>query len=382
MPDSVIKRAVNRAAILRMLQMTPPLRRCQLSAHGEIRPSSVSSIVQQLLAQQLIRPTAPAQAKSALELDPTVKHVLAVAITANGINAGRVFLDGHITDWQQLDLPRQASAATIIAAAATLLAPLHATAAQHVLGIGVSLPGIIDSARGICRQSVLFGREANVAVAATLAAHLQLDQAQIHLDNDARCQLWSAAWFERLLHANADMLYVGIDQGIGCAMIMAGQRILGQQLAAGELGHVRAGNDGRLCACGRSDCLETYCSINAVLAEVAQIRPDQALSSADLAAAAAADPGILAVLDRQARRLAEMLAGLVAVVDPGVLVLGAANLELAQLLANLLQRHLYSELVGLHAGSTAVVHTVAIADATIRGAAGRVLNKLFSSTIG
>ena len=40
--------------------------------------------------------------------------------------------------------------------------------------------------------------------------------------------------------------------------------VYGHDGFAGELGHVIARRDGRLCGCGRKGCLETYCSATGV----------------------------------------------------------------------------------------------------------------------
>ena len=56
-----------------------------------------------------------------------------------------------------------------------------------------------------------------------------------------------------------DVALVRIGLGVGCGLIVNGQRITGAHSAAGEIGHVTVGTDGGAqCSCGNVGCLETW----------------------------------------------------------------------------------------------------------------------------
>ncbi len=59
------------------------------------------------------------------------------------------------------------------------------------------------------------------------------------------------------------MVYISVSTGIGSGLILRGQLYTGSG-KAGELGHICAGTEGRLCGCGRKDCLELYASGTAI----------------------------------------------------------------------------------------------------------------------
>lgn len=62
-----------------------------------------------------------------------------------------------------------------------------------------------------------------------------------------------------------DFIMITLGTGVGSGIIINGQLVYGHDGFAGELGHmIVKRNNGRLCACGRSGCLETYCSANGV----------------------------------------------------------------------------------------------------------------------
>lgn len=62
-----------------------------------------------------------------------------------------------------------------------------------------------------------------------------------------------------------DFIMITLGTGVGSGIIINGQLVYGHDGLAGELGHmIVKRNNGRLCACGRSGCLETYCSATGV----------------------------------------------------------------------------------------------------------------------
>ena len=62
-----------------------------------------------------------------------------------------------------------------------------------------------------------------------------------------------------------DFIMITLGTGVGSGIVINGQLVYGHDGFAGELGHViMKRNNGRLCGCGRTGCLETYCSATGV----------------------------------------------------------------------------------------------------------------------
>lgn len=62
-----------------------------------------------------------------------------------------------------------------------------------------------------------------------------------------------------------DFIMITLGTGVGSGIVINGQLVYGHDGFAGELGHVIVKrNNGRLCGCGRSGCLEAYCSATGV----------------------------------------------------------------------------------------------------------------------
>ena len=63
-----------------------------------------------------------------------------------------------------------------------------------------------------------------------------------------------------------NFIMITLGTGVGSGIVVDGNVIYGSDGFAGELGHViyDRSKDGRLCGCGRTGCLETYCSATGV----------------------------------------------------------------------------------------------------------------------
>ncbi len=62
-----------------------------------------------------------------------------------------------------------------------------------------------------------------------------------------------------------DFIMITLGTGVGSGIVINGQVVYGHDGLAGELGHmIMKRNNGRLCGCGRTGCLEAYCSATGV----------------------------------------------------------------------------------------------------------------------
>jgi glucokinase len=242
--------------------------------------------------------------------------VLAVGLDIGGtkIAAGVVDADGHVLTRRDTPTPvddRQSLVDAIIGLAGDLAGehPVHA--------VGVGVAGLVD-------------REGETV---RFAAHLPFEDEPLRrevedvlglpvvVDNDANAGGWAEARFGAARGAQ-DAVFVAVGTGIGGAIIIDGQVRRGWQGAGGEIGHLIVERDGRPCPCGSRGCWEQYGSGRALLRAAKEAGFDVPHGAAVTAAAMAGD-------DRAQRVLADIggwvgvgIAGLVAVLDPEVVVVG------------------------------------------------------------
>ncbi|GAA4901321.1 ROK family transcriptional regulator [Streptomonospora salina] len=187
-----------------------------------------------------------------------------------------------------------------------------------VCGSGIGLPGTVEFATGRAETPPVLADWGGVDIASLVAEWFP---APVLIDNDVNVM---ALGEHRAVHPGVgDLLFVKVSTGIGAGIVAGGELLRGSLGAAGEIGHipVRDG-DGTPCRCGGTDCLEAVAAGPALLARM-NARDRRAGGVAELAALAHEGDSAAAALVRQAgRRLGEVLAGAVNLLNPEVIVLG------------------------------------------------------------
>jgi glucokinase len=141
------------------------------------------------------------------------------------------------------------------------------------------------------------------------------------VDNDANAGGWAEARFGAASGCQ-EALFVGVGTGIGGALVIGGQLRRGAYGTGGEIGHIIVERDGRPCPCGSRGCWEQYASGRAFLRAARESGFDVAHGAEVTAAAAAGDATAIGVFDEIGTWLGLGIAGLVAVLDPEVVVIG------------------------------------------------------------
>jgi len=128
---------------------------------------------------------------------------------------------------------------------------------ENIMGIGISLPGLIDRQRGI---SIIIDRPIkwrNVDVKGIFEREFHFP---VVILNDANAM----ALGEKMLGSHSkglkDMIYVALRSGFGSAVFLDGTLYQGQRGLAGNIGHVTVNNTGPECSCGNHGCIEVYCN--------------------------------------------------------------------------------------------------------------------------
>lgn len=123
-------------------------------------------------------------------------------------------------------------------------------------GIGIGVPGLIDSWEGLVIEAANLPGWENVPIVDLFAREFNIP---ILLENDAN----AAAMGEYLFgsgRGNEDFVYVTISTGIGGGAILDGRLYSGSNSNATEIGHSMINFDGPRCKCGNSGCFEAYAS--------------------------------------------------------------------------------------------------------------------------
>lgn len=244
--------------------------------------------------------------------------VLAVAIGRSRSQLAIFDLEGRELAGDTRDHGVGISAPELMPQLAERLTTMLADVEPPVLGIGISLPGIVDPEKIVSVDSPVMGGWDGVDLAPYLR---QVADVPIFLANDADVLARSELFGPGEKPRNA--LVVKASTGLGMGVIADGRIVTGAMGAAGEIGHTRLDSAGELpCRCGSTGCLETIAGGWALVARLVESGV-QAGHVRDLVAAALAGDAVARGLLRESgRHLGELLAIAINLLNPEVVVIG------------------------------------------------------------
>ena len=314
-----LAREINRDLILQLVRAHQPIARVDLVRHSGLQNSTVSSIVEQLLAEGWIFEgeavkTARGRRPTHISLNSRLAMLVADAHPGRA-NLAVVNLNGEIVSRETVILPRTPEEG--VPALAEALLALRARHPDLTFeGAGICLPGRIDPAshRLLLAPNL---RWHDFAIGETLQRHLGMP---VELANDANACLLTELWFGHLDGVRNAVL-LAISEGVGAAILADGQLISGHQGMAGEFGHICYDPQGPTCGCGRRGCWEVFASSTAALRTYAQNTGNAGpLRYADLVQRAGiGDAAALNAIQQQARAIGRGLRMVTATLSPEVI---------------------------------------------------------------
>lgn len=181
-----------------------------------------------------------------------------------------------------------------------------------------------------------------------------------------------------------DFIMITLGTGVGSGIVINGQVVYGHDGFAGELGHVIVKrNNGRLCGCGRTGCLEAYCSATGVARtarEFLEIRanepsllrniPIEDITSKDVYDAAMnGDKLARDVFEYTGTILGEAMADMMVFSSPAAFILFGGLAKSGELLLKPLRNAMDKNMMGIFKGKAKVMLSeLKEADAAVLGA--------------
>lgn len=125
---------------------------------------------------------------------------------------------------------------------------------SRIVGVGVSMPGLVDSVLGV---NLSIKEVVNKDVKANIQSLFNMN---VVVENDARMEAYGELLFGKVKNT-ANSLVVHWGWGLGLGIIHNGALYSGSQGFAGEFSHIRIISEGDLCECGKTGCLQTIASL-------------------------------------------------------------------------------------------------------------------------
>lgn len=124
-------------------------------------------------------------------------------------------------------------------------------AGEKILGIGISVPGIVDEDSQMITSSYVLGIE-NIHTG-DIASYFSYP---CTFYNDAN----SAGTAEVHSIDGENMIYLSLSNSVGGAVFLGKKLYAGDHYQGGEFGHMTLIPEGKRCYCGKYGCVDVYCS--------------------------------------------------------------------------------------------------------------------------
>lgn len=250
-------RAANRLLMFDLLFPNHTMSRVELGRQTGLSRVAASEAVGDMLDKRILREIGiderSGRGKRAvmLAINPDVWRIVSVDLSQPYVLRGAlVNLCGGIV--QRVEVPLEDEGRVDLDEVFDLIRSLIAQAGEHVLGIGVAVPGVVTREGRVVQSTNLSWSDFELR---------DMIEGEFVLRTMVCNEVRVALLAERFLgKGSSDCLFVRLARGVGTAVLVNDQLVYGTSYAAGEIGHAVVDPEGPQCACGKRGCLETLIS--------------------------------------------------------------------------------------------------------------------------
>ena len=263
-------RDINRQIILNHIREKEPISRSAIADITELQRSTVSLIVEELKDEDFITEvhgeSSGGRPPILLSLKKSNPFALGIAVMTTKTLVATCDLTARVIEKEEFDTDPNVK--ITMSRIKEIVGRLIAKNNGSIQEIGISLPGIVDSKKGVGIFIPNF-KWRNLKVVAELKAATGLN---VRVENDANSAALAELWFgQPKIRQFRDFIFVLVEDGIGTGIVFDGQIYQGKEGTAGEFGHMTIGQGAPVvCATGSGECWEAFASDRAALARYAK----------------------------------------------------------------------------------------------------------------
>ncbi|WP_248926989.1 ROK family transcriptional regulator [Paenibacillus hamazuiensis] len=249
-----LMKEINQSLIFNAIREKGPLSRSQLAKDLSLSPTTVTVIVDRLMAGGFLMEVGKGDSSGGrkpvlVQLKPGAGMVIAIDLdqeTAAILNMNaEILLTRDIPPFGPDNLVE-----VLIRLIREMVREFRQMDALRLIGIGIAVPGIIDLDKGKVITAANM-KIYHLSLKEELAKHFQVP---ILLENDA-----NAAAYGEFLYGRSrgvpNFLYLHVGKAVGAGLFLSGSLFTGGGGGAGEFGHVTVDHAGPVCHCGNIGCL-------------------------------------------------------------------------------------------------------------------------------
>jgi len=395
--DQESLRQINLSTVLTHLRQNAPISRAALAEITGLNRATITRLVRELIEHGFVHETGLQSLRAGrpsilLQLDPDAGCIIGAEIEVNFGSIILTDLAARVLWRQEVDFGKSNEQDVILNSIAQLVRQACSKAAEmnrHILGLGMSLPGLVDVASGV----LLFApnmRWSDVPVKEWLQKDFDIP---IYLDNKANMAALAESYFGSARDSQY-VLYINITAGVGAGIVLSQRIMAGASGLAGEVGHMTINPDGPECNCGSLGCWETYVSALAVfrrvrdailageesqLAEVVQDGFERITIPLMVEAARKGDRVALDALEETGFYLGVGLANLINALNPQKVVLGGYVTQAYEFLLPVIQKTVRERALRWPREAADIVVATYLNDASLMGSVATVYGQILSN---
>lgn len=268
--DQHLVKKINKAIVLDTIIKNSPLSRAQLSDMTGLNKGTVSTLVNELIGEQLVYEIGLGRSSGGrkpvmLVFNKSAGYAIGIDLGVHYILAVLTDLDGQIVAEKQIELEAHdtASALDALIDTAQALTAQAPPSPYGIIGAGVGVAGIVDDAGVVLFAPNLEWEQ--VELRRMLSDKLGIP---VTIDNEANAGALGEMQYGAAKETS-DIVYLSVGTGIGAGIVIGKQLMKGAGGFSGEIGHTTIETNGKKCRCGNKGCWEQYASESAVMEKAA-----------------------------------------------------------------------------------------------------------------
>lgn len=250
------KKNITKYKILNYMLNQGAASKVELAKQLNLSMPTVLSIVNNLMERGIVTEMGELESTGGrkarlIGLQPDYKYSIGVNITANHLGMVLVSLGGTVVKQERIRFKFKPDV-TYCSEISEYIRSFYEGSAEpeKILGIGVSLPGIINKAEKLLTKSHALKLENY-----SLKIMEQLLPFPSYFENDA-----NAAMLAENPQLLGNAVYLSLNNTLGGSVCINGVLFTGQNQKSGEFGHTILTPHGRQCYCGKKGCADAYCA--------------------------------------------------------------------------------------------------------------------------
>lgn len=286
LPARSFQRAMHRSNILDLIRTTELISRTDLARATGLSQASITGLTADLVGEGLIEEKQSGayeggRRPTLLAIRPDGVHVIGINMAVHEIRVVIVNFQAEVQASHTAILEKgNYSPETIVSIIAQAIQACIWEAnfsKDQIAGVGVGIPGPVDSGTGVIRFLPNYGWE-NVPFREILQEKINHP---VFIENSSNNLAIGEYWYGNGRGID-NFLVITLENGIGSGMMLNGQLVRGHLGIASEFGHICAVKDGPLCRCGRRGCIESFVGNNALIRDARNLARQKKWSSTDI----------------------------------------------------------------------------------------------------